>query len=110
MSRVGTEGHALDVVPCPVWVVLDTAKVFCGYSGEELESLRFLEDKVLANESLHSRRFLGRGVAQPLCSVESCIPNDPPYVRVVAQKPKGKDQSDHIFSRLLTRPYTDCHW
>jgi len=73
-----SEGHALDVIPCPVRVVLDAAKVFCRCSGEEWESLRFLEESVLANESLHSRRFLGRGVAQPLCSVESCIPGDPP--------------------------------
>jgi len=54
--------------------------VLCGRSGEEWESLRFLEETVLGNESLHSRRFLGRGVAQPLCSVESCIPGDPPCV------------------------------
>ena len=79
-KREETEGRALDVVPCPVRVVLDIAKVLCGRSGEEWESLRFLEETVLGNESLHSRRFLGRGVAQPLCSVESCIPGDPPCV------------------------------
>lgn len=71
-----TEGRALDVIPCLVRVVLDTAKVFCGRSGEEWESLRFLEEKVLVNESLHSRRFLGRGVAHSLCSIEPCIPGD----------------------------------
>ena len=96
------EGHALDVIPCPVWVTLDITRV-CGRSGEEWESLRFLEETVLGNESLHSRRFLGRGVTQPLCSVESCIPGDPPYLQGVAQEPSGKDQDDRVFSRLLTR-------
>ena len=81
---------------------MDIAKVLCGRSGDEWESLRFLEETVLANESLHSRRFLGRGVAQPLCSVESCIPGDRPAW--VAQEPRGKDQGDCVFSRFLT-----CH-
>jgi hypothetical protein len=96
------EGHALDVIPCSVWVMLDITRV-CGRSGEEWESLRFLEETVLGNESLHSRRFLGRGVTQPLCSVESCIPGDPPYLQGVAQEPSGKDQDVRVFSRLLTR-------
>jgi hypothetical protein len=99
--RGETEGRALDVIPCPVWVVLDAAKVFCGRSGEEWESLRFLEEKVLVNESLHSRRFLGRGVVQ---SIESCIPGDPPCVRGVVRKPGENDQGGYsVFSRLLTR-------
>ena len=57
------------------------ARVLCGRSGEEWESLRFLEEEVLGNESLHSRRFLGRGVAQLLCSVESRIPGNQPCVQ-----------------------------
>ena len=80
-------------------MVLDAAKVFCGRSGEEWESLRFLEEKVLVNESLHSRRFLGRGVVQ---SIESCIPGDLPRVREVVQKPRESDQDDSVFSRLLS--------
>ena len=81
-TREGNETgrRALDVILGRARAVLDTSNVLCGCSGEEWESLRFLEEKVLANESLHSRRFLGRGVAQPLRSVGSCIPGDPPCV------------------------------
>lgn len=94
-----SEGRALDVVPCPVWVALDAAKVFCGRSGEEWESLRFLEEKVLLNESLHSRRFFGRGVVQ---SIESCIPGDLPCVEEVLVRKPGRTIKLSGFSRLRT--------
>lgn len=93
-------------------MLLDIAKVLCGRSGEEWESLRFLKEVLLANESLHSRRFLGRGVAQSSCSVESCIPDDPPCVREVAREPGGKDRVDYVFSRFIAhyRILYDRRW
>lgn len=72
-TEVGQEEHTLDDISRAVGVILSVAKVSWGRSGVEWESLRLLEEEALANESLHSRRFLGRGVTQRLPSVKSCI-------------------------------------